>query len=204
MEPFVLRDAHVTLSVPTLADVDQVAEACTDPEIAAWTVVPSPYTRQDAEGFVTQMVADGWGRDTMYTWAVRPAGQIDGPVLGMMGVGVTAGAPGADRAGEIGYWTAPDARGRGITTAAARLAADWALSPDGLGLTRLQWQAYVGNWPSRRVAWRLGFRSEGTLRRYGMQRGVLRDSWMASLLADDPRGPSEPWPAEAPVPGAGR
>src|SRR5690606_13078436 len=116
----------------------------------------------------------------------------------------TAGAPGADRAGEIGYWTAPDARGRGITTAAARLAADWALSPDGLGLTRLQWQAYVGNWPSRRVAWRLGFRSEGTLRRYGMQRGVRRDSWMASLLADGPRGPSEPWPAEAPVPGAGR
>lgn len=199
MEPFVLRSAEVTLSAPTAADVDRVAEVCADPEIAAWTVVPSPYARADAEGFVSQMAADGWARETMFTWAVRPAGQVSGPVLGMMGISVTAGDPGTERAGEIGYWTAPDARGLGLTTAAARLAADWALDPEGLGLTRLQWQAYVGNWPSRRVAWRLGFRFEGTLRRYGMQRGVLRDSWMASLLADDPREPSEPWPAEAPT-----
>lgn len=199
MEPFVLRDAHVTLSVPTGSDIDRVAEVCSDPQIAAWTVVPSPYSRADAEGFVTEMVTDGWARETMFTWAVRPAGQVDGPLLGMMGISATTGEPGSERAGEIGYWTAPDARGRGLTTAAARLAADWALDPEGLGVSRLQWQAYVGNWPSRRVAWRLGFRFEGTLRRYGMQRGVLRDSWMASLLPDDPREPNDVWPDGAPT-----
>lgn len=198
MEPFVLRGPEATLSTPTPADVDRVAEVCADPEIAAWTTVPSPYSRADAEGFVKRMVVDGWAGDTMFTWAVRPPGEVEGPVLAMVGISRTIGAPGEDRAGEIGYWTAPDARGRGLTTAAARLAADWALDPDGPGLARLQWQAFVGNWPSRRVAWRLGFRFEGTLRRYGLQRGLLRDSWMASLLPGDPREPSEPWPAEAP------
>lgn len=198
MEPFVLRDAQVTLSVPTPADIDRVTEICADPQIQAWTVVPSPYTRADAEGFVTAMVADGWAQESLYTWAVRAPGQTGGPVLGMMGVGVTAGEPGAPLAGEIGYWTAPDARGRGLTTAAGRLVVDWALDPDGLGLQRLQWQAYVGNWPSRRVAWKLGFRSEGLLRKFGTQRGALRDSWMAGLLPGDPREPSEPWPQDAP------
>jgi RimJ/RimL family protein N-acetyltransferase len=200
MEPFVLRSAEVTLSVPTASDVDRVAQVCADPEIAAWTTVPSPYAREDAEGFVTRMVAAGWAEETMFTWAVQAPGAVDGPVLAMVGVTRTTGAPGQEQAGEIGYWTAPDARGTGLTTAAARLVADWALDPEGLGLTRLQWQAFVGNWPSRRVAWKLGFRFEGTLRRFGPQRGVLRDSWMASLLPDDPREPSEPWPTEAPQP----
>ncbi|PFG43059.1 RimJ/RimL family protein N-acetyltransferase [Isoptericola jiangsuensis] len=192
MEPFVLRSSAVTLSVPTTADVDRIAQVCTDPAIAAWTVVPSPYTRDDAAGFVEGSVPGGWEQERDFTWAVRAPGAVDGEVLGMVGVSA-GGEPGTQRRGEIGYWTAPDARGRGLTTEAARLVVDWALDPDGLGLTRLQWQAFVGNWASRRVAWKLGFRFEGTLRSYGEQRGMLRDSWMASLLPDDPREPVMPW-----------
>jgi hypothetical protein len=48
------------------------------------------------------------------------------------------------------------------------------------------------------VAWRLGFRVEGTLRKHALQRGVRRDAWVGSVLADDPREPNEPWPADAP------
>ncbi|WP_402465956.1 GNAT family N-acetyltransferase [Isoptericola aurantiacus] len=200
MEPFVLRSARVTLSAPTTADIDRIAAACADPAVAEWTTVPAPYTRSDAEQFVTGFVPRGWADGTDHTWAVRPAGQVDGPVLGMMGVSCAPSVPGAERAGEIGYWTAPEARGQGLTTAAGRLVADWALDPDGLGLVRLQWLAFVGNWGSRRVAWKLGFRFEGTMRRHGSQRGVLRDDWVGSLLPGDPREPSEPWPAEAPAP----
>ncbi|WP_418277010.1 GNAT family N-acetyltransferase [Isoptericola jiangsuensis] len=208
MEPFVLRSSAVTLSVPTLADVEQVAEICSDPAIQEWTVVPSPYAVEDAQGFVEEFVAPGWAAEHRFTWAVRAPGEVDGRVLGMVGMSCE-GEPGTQRRGEVGYWTAPVARGRGLTTQAARLVVDWALDPDGLGLTRVQWQAFVGNWASRRVAWKLGFRFEGTLRAYGQQRGALRDAWMASLLPGDPREPTEPWPAEAPgagsavAPGAG-
>ncbi len=197
MQPFVLATERVRLSVPTARDVDAVAAICADPAIAEWTTVPSPYTRADAEGFVTGAVADGWDAGTAFTWAVREPGDADGPVLGMVGM-TQEGPADAERVGELGYWAAPAARGRGLTTEAARLVVDWALDPEGLGLVRVHWSAYVGNWASRRVAWKLGFRHEGTLRRWAVQRGVRRDSWVGSLLPDDPREPVEPWPAEAP------
>jgi RimJ/RimL family protein N-acetyltransferase len=114
-------------------------------------------------------------------------------------VGISCeGDLGTERAGELGYWSAPAARGRGMTTEAARLVVDWALDPEGLGLVLAHWMAYVGNWGSRRVAWRLGFRYEGTLRRFALQRGVRRDAWVGSLLPEDPREPVEPWTADAP------
>ncbi|KFD42954.1 hypothetical protein IU11_16065 [Cellulosimicrobium sp. MM] len=43
MHPFALDDGRVHLSTPTLDDVDAITAACQDPEVAAWTVVPSPY-----------------------------------------------------------------------------------------------------------------------------------------------------------------
>lgn len=196
MEPFVLATDRVRLSVPTAADVDRVAEICADPAIARWTTVPSPYTREDAEGFVDRFVADGWADGTSFTWAVREPGESDGVVLGMVGM-ACEGAEGTQRAGEVGFWCAPDARGGGLITEAARLVVDWSLDPEGLGLGVVRWRANVGNWASRRVAWKLGFRFEGTLRRFGQQRGRLVDSWVASLVPEDPREPNEPWPAEA-------
>ena len=198
MEPFVLATDRVRLSVPTTSDVDRISEVCADPEVARWTTVPSPYTRDEAERFVTVFVPDGWRDEKVFTWAVRAPGPGDGPVLGMVGM-TREGAPGAELSGEVGYWCAADARGRGLITEAARLVVDWAVDPEGLGLAVVRWRANVGNWPSRRVAWKLGFRFEGTLRRFGQQRGVLVDSWVASLVPEDPRVPAEPWPVEAPL-----
>lgn len=54
MEPVELTDGTVVLSPPTDADVDAIFLACQDPEIQAWTTVPSPYEREHAEGFVQQ------------------------------------------------------------------------------------------------------------------------------------------------------
>ncbi|GAB3085286.1 GNAT family N-acetyltransferase [Isoptericola nanjingensis] len=198
MEPFVLATDRVRLSVPTAADVERIAEICADPAIARWTTVPSPYTRDDAVGFVERFVADGWSEEKDFTWAVRAPGGVDGPVLGMVGMS-REGGPGVEPAGELGFWCAPDARGRGLTTEAARLVVDWAVDPEGLGLGVVRWRANVGNWASRRVAWKLGFRYEGLLRRFGAQRGVLQDSWVGSYVPGDPREPHEPWPAEAPA-----
>ena len=79
---------------------------------------------------------------------------------------------------------------------AVALVLDHAFDPQGLDLLRVLWKAHVGNWPSRRVAWRAGFRVEGSLRLEGLQGGVRRDSWIGTLLRDDPREPAEPWPAE--------
>lgn len=190
VEPIELRGGDVLLSVPTPGDVDAITQACQDPDVAAWTTVPNPYARRDAEAFVRDVVGPGWTKGTSLTWAMREAS--DGRLLGMVGLGGIA-----DGSAEIGYWVAPWARRRGVAGMAVRLVADHAL--DGLGLERVVWCAFVGNWPSRRIAWRTGFRMEGTIRAHLVQRGARRDGWVGTLLAGDPREPAEPWPAEAPA-----
>ncbi len=55
------------------------------------------------------------------------------------------------------------------------------------------WWANKGNWASRKVAWRLGFSFDGTVREWLPQRGVLYDGWVGALTAVDERRPRTPW-----------
>jgi RimJ/RimL family protein N-acetyltransferase len=89
-----------------------------------------------------------------------------------------------DRAiASVGFLCVPDARGRGLTTAALVLACRWGL--ENLGLARIEWRAYVGNHGSRRVAEKAGFVMEGTGRLALTQREHRRDAWIGSLIASD-------------------
>jgi RimJ/RimL family protein N-acetyltransferase len=178
MEPFEMTDGVVLLRAPDASDVDRIAHLCQDPSIQAWTTVPSPYTREDAESFVTHLVAGGWAAGTGCNWAIR--GAASGDLLGM--IGLATEPPGS---AEIGYWLAPASRGRGLMSRSVALVLDAAFG--GLGLERVTWRAYLGNGPSRRVAERAGFRVEGEIRGGGVQRGVRRDEWVGTLLRGDPR-----------------
>jgi [ribosomal protein S5]-alanine N-acetyltransferase len=63
---------------------------------------------------------------------------------------------------------------------------------DVAGLQVIRWRAVVGNWASRRVAAKVGFIFDGTVRRLLVHRGELLDGWIATLTRDDPRVP-QPW-----------
>ena len=158
-------------------DGDALLQACQDPEIQRWTTLPSPYLPEHAEMFLT-VCALRWVQGLATFAIVDPADTL---LLGSISF---VGLP-EEGVVEIGYWIAPEARGRGVATASTRLICDWAL--DVLGFNRVEWQAYVGNDGSRRVARRCGFTFEGTLRGRGYQRGEGRDIWIAGLLRDDPR-----------------
>lgn len=190
-----LTDGVVLLRPPDEADIDVITEACQDAELEAWVSTPWPYERSHAEWFVQNQVRSGWESGKDLVWSVRDAGTDR--LLGMIGLhGV------ADGSAEVGYWIARWGRGIGAASRAVALVVDHALDPDGVGMIRVLWQAYVGNWPSRRVAWRAGFRIEGTIRRHAVQRaGTRRDTWVGTILRGDPREPNEPWPAEAPADG---
>ncbi|MFW6009829.1 MAG: GNAT family N-acetyltransferase, partial [Actinomycetota bacterium] len=47
-----LSDGELSLRPPAERDVDRITEICRDDEVQRWTRVPSPYTRDDARGFV--------------------------------------------------------------------------------------------------------------------------------------------------------
>jgi [ribosomal protein S5]-alanine N-acetyltransferase len=78
---------------------------------------------------------------------------------------------------------AEEARGRGVATAATRLAAEWAFEADP-ALARLQLRADVENVASNRVAEKAGFTREGVLRaqRFNARLGRRTDFVMWSLL----------------------
>jgi RimJ/RimL family protein N-acetyltransferase len=84
---------------------------------------------------------------------------------------------------EVGYWTAPQARRRGVAVRAVRLLSTWSFAE--LGLTRLQLMPYAGNDASIRVAKRAGYTREGVLRAYSRSKRGLVDVVMFSLLRSD-------------------
>ena len=206
MQPFALSDGRVRLSPHRDDEYQALADAIgvDDSVLRYIPAMPQPYTADDAQFFVEQVARPGWQAGTEAQWAVRelPEGWQDGdaepPILGGCGlVGIGGGSA------EIGWWLTPSARGRGLLSAAARLVVEWAFADEGLALERLKWRAETTNWASRKVAWRLGFRVEGLIRkelptREGQER---KDGWIGTLLREDPREPNEPWPvvAEAPA-----
>jgi RimJ/RimL family protein N-acetyltransferase len=156
-----LTDGALRLRPATLDDVPAIASICRDPAIQRWTRVPSPYTEQDARDYVEQLVRAGLERGTGVHLLVVPVGEDGDPggtVLGAVGFGIDQ----ADLAGVVGYWLAPEARGRGIATRGTRLVCRFAF--EGLGLGYLGLNAAVENAASNAVARRLGFTLEGTMR----------------------------------------
>ncbi|MET8257183.1 GNAT family N-acetyltransferase [Micromonospora sp. NPDC005205] len=156
-------------------DAEAVHRACQDPDIQRWTTVPRPYRPEHAHGFVTEMSRKAWAEGTGAPFAV--CDPDTGELLGSSGLT----SIGEDGTGEIGYWTAPWARGRGVMVRATRAVARWSF--DTLGLRRLIWQAEVGNHASRLVALRAGFRIDGRLRLAdpALLPGSA-DGWIGSLL----------------------
>ena len=85
----------------------------------------------------------------------------------------------------VGYWLAPQARGRGLATHAVRLLARWAFAE--LGLARLELTCSPDNEASQHVAGRCGFSREGLLRSHVPFKGARRDSVIYSLLPGELR-----------------
>ncbi|MFE4218538.1 GNAT family N-acetyltransferase [Streptomyces sp. NPDC056844] len=177
MEPTALTTERLFMRPFAPEDADAVYLACQDPEIQRWTVVPSPYTRADAELFTRKLSPAGWQDGTMCNFAVLL--RDGGPLVGALGVNRHS-LPGTY---EVGFWTAKEHRGAGYTTETVLAAARWAFTA--LAADRLEWRAEVGNVPSRAVALRAGFRMEGEQRSALFNKGIRRDTWVGALLPAD-------------------
>ncbi|MCU1607557.1 MAG: GCN5-related N-acetyltransferase [Modestobacter sp.] len=173
----VVRTERLALRPFRPSDADAVFTGCQDPDVQRWIPgLPVPYTRADAAHFVGVAGPEGRAAGTSMSVAIEADGQLVGS-SGVHRIGQHPLGP------EIGYWVAPDARGRGYAAETAHALAEWAL---GLGAPRVYLVADVANTASQAVALRAGFSPEGVLRSYLEARdGSRTDAALFSRLPGD-------------------
>ena len=180
-----LSDGVVTLRPWGLdGDVDAIARACRDEEIARWLDrIPQPYSEADARWYVEHTRAS-WADGAASIFAITDAGS--GDPIGSIGIRWLAPDDGV---GEVGYWVAPEARGRGAATRALRLISRWALTA--VAAERIELRADQLNEASKRVAESAGYRREGVLRssHYNARQGRRVDFVLYSLLRSEVDAP---------------
>ncbi|GAB3108373.1 GNAT family N-acetyltransferase [Streptomyces calidiresistens] len=174
----VLRTERFVLRPWRADDVGAVRAACADAETQRWLPLPRPYTLDDAVEWCTRTAhalrESGDGLHLAVTAADT------GRLLGAIGLHRTDWRVGG---AEAGWWTAPEARRRGVATEACRALGRWLLRER--GFHRMEVRVATGNVASRRVALRAGLRHEGTLRGAGVVTAGRVDLDVLSLLPAD-------------------
>jgi RimJ/RimL family protein N-acetyltransferase len=178
-----LSDGVVTLRPWTDRDIPTLVRLCNgDPDLVCWLRFPEPYMEDDARAYLAAG-GRGWHGDAFETpFAVVDAN--NGDVLGACGVLWNDSPHGV---ADVGYWTAREARGRGVATRALRLLAHWVLVD--VGFERLQLQAETRNTASIRVAEKAGFTKQGVIRseRANPKDGGRSDHALYAILRDEIR-----------------
>jgi RimJ/RimL family protein N-acetyltransferase len=135
------------------ADAPALAPVCGEWDVCAFTSVPWTYSEDEALAWIGRQRAKR-AAGTVLALAIQ--GRDDERALGNVNL---SGLDGDGREAEIGYWLVPEARGRGLVTAAVSLLVDWGF--ENLGLERIEFAILPENLASQHVAERLGATPEG-------------------------------------------
>jgi RimJ/RimL family protein N-acetyltransferase len=173
-----LRDDVLRLRPPQDADAAALLEACRDPRIQRFTLVPSPYEEEHGRTWIAEAPGRRAAGEAL-NLVIAPAGGED-DVLGTIGL-LRPDWP--NRVVEIGYLVTPWARGHGHAARAVRMLARWAL--DELGMARVHCDIDIQNAASLSVAERAGFVREGVLRSVVEAKGRRWTLVVYSLVPED-------------------
>src|SRR5215211_3721653 len=152
-----------------------VAALLDDPDVLRFTRVPEPPPPEFERQWLARYEA---AREDGSAEAFA-AVDDDGVFLGL------ALAPEIDREGaemELGYITAPAARGRGVASEMLRLLTEWAFEQ---GAQRIYLIINVENGASERVAERCGYTREGVMRSIHLKQGIRTNASLWSRLPSD-------------------
>ncbi|HEY5425301.1 MAG TPA: GNAT family protein [Candidatus Tumulicola sp.] len=174
MNRYVIEGRSCRLRRYRAEDALAICGVADDALVSRWMTraFPYPYTQRDADEWVAA-VTDG-SRDGHF------AIEVDGALAGGIGFDRLDG----ERSGTatFGYWLGRAYWGRGIGTDAARALSDYALHSQ--GLRRLEASVFAQNIASAKVLEKCGFRREGALRDFYVDRsGAACDALVFGRLA---------------------
>jgi RimJ/RimL family protein N-acetyltransferase len=177
MEPVELAAGPLRLRAWRVEDAEDVLEALNDEQVRLWNGCGEA-TLEDAAVWLARRM--NWSVGDHASWAV-----MDGSTGELAGSVSLHSIDRGRGVAQIGYWTVPRARGRGVAPAVVGRACRWAF--DSLPVDRIELCHAVENTASGRVAEKAGFVLEGRLRRsfcYGD--GRTHDELLWARRAGDP------------------
>lgn len=173
--------------------VPELLASMADPVYREWAVQAVPTDEAGVRAWIDAR-EQAWRAGRVLSFAVQDATSAE--LLGSVSLRSFGIWP---RAADVGYWTAPAARERGIAVAALNVLTRWAFSA--LELNRLTLYHAVQNTAACQVAERAGYLAEGVARgALPRAEGGWFDMEMHARLAGDPA--PRPGPAPAPAPPA--
>ncbi|HEY4459051.1 MAG TPA: GNAT family N-acetyltransferase [Pseudonocardiaceae bacterium] len=156
------------------SDAPVVRAAFDNPEIQRWHARRLD-SLDEAHDWVA-MWATRWINETDASWAIvrddQPVGQVGLRVISLL-----------EGLAHVSYWVLPAARGAGVAVRAALALTRWSF--DVLGLHRVSLEHSTANVASCRVATKLGFALEGTLRGSALHTDGWHDMHVHSRLRTD-------------------
>ncbi|WP_037634562.1 GNAT family N-acetyltransferase [Streptomyces katrae] len=138
-------------------DVTALAEMMNDEHVTAWTSVPHPYTQADAQAWATR---DSHAERTEGRGIVFAVAEF--LTQRLVGIVHLQNTNWRTRSTEVGYVTAPWARGEGYASESVLAVAQWLFRDQ--GFERLELRTAADNTASQQVAQKIGCISEGVLR----------------------------------------
>ncbi len=111
--------------------------------------------------------------------------EVDGAVIGNLGLHAVSRSPRRRHAGGIGMSVHDDWQRRGVGSALLGAALD--LADNWIGYSRLELTVYTDNAAALALYRKFGFEIEGTARRYALRDGELVDAYMMARHAPAPR-----------------
>ena len=175
-----LSDGVISLRPFQMSDSEELTEAVREsiPELTPWmSWCHDDYSETDTRNWIKSLPS-GWAEGIKFTFAITDiqAGKLLGR-CGLNHINPTY------RFANLGYWVRTSRTGEGIASRAVRLIAGFAFEQ--VKLVRVEIVVAVGNYPSLRVAGKVGARREGILRNRMLVGENIYDGVMHSLIPQD-------------------
>jgi ribosomal-protein-alanine N-acetyltransferase len=167
LEPLAMDDvpALLDINIRNREDIDRVSPSDVD-----------AYSDASMRARVENLLANG-ARGERVSWTIRVGGVVAGDV------GLSHIQRGALQRANLGYMVDSAFRGRGVATAAARLASQLAFSD--VGLHRVEAGTMPSNVGSQRVLEKAGFTRVGLQRSFLLIAGRWEDHYLYELVGPD-------------------